>query len=70
MIYNPHQYMCMRCTKLRENCDHLKFEKMKVVGEYIGVSKLVKCTEYVKRELTSAQNMIICTQNEETERPG
>lgn len=49
MMHSPHQYQCTRCEKLRDNCDHLKFEDMKEVYTYPGVAIIVKCTEYMRR---------------------
>jgi len=49
MKFLPHQLMCEKCQYLKRNCDHLKFDQMKPVGEYSGVSILVKCTDYKKR---------------------
>lgn len=50
MMHNPHQYECTRCTMNGKNCDHLPFEKMENVGIYAGVSIIVRCAEYKKKE--------------------
>ena len=50
MKHHPDVRFCMRCDKLKENCESLPFESMPKFGSYAGVAILVKCTEFVKRE--------------------
>jgi len=50
VMFNPHQLMCQKCERLRQNCDMLPFEDMKQIKIYAGVSVIVKCDRFKKRD--------------------
>lgn len=45
----PRGEMCMSCTKLRDNCSHLPFNEMKVIGRDPEGFE-VKCTSFDRKE--------------------
>lgn len=55
MKHLPNQYLCTRCERSKVRCD-FDFSTMKVVGEYAGVSYLVKCNKFKKRLNDNAIN--------------
>jgi hypothetical protein len=47
--YRPNSGMCTNCTKLKEDCSHLDFEKMEVISEdyyFIKTVINVRCREF------------------------
>jgi len=48
MTHHPRQLECEKCVKSKQVCN-LDFSKMKVAGEYAGVSIIVLCDKYLER---------------------
>jgi hypothetical protein len=51
VTYAPKGSMCTNCINLYRKCNHLKFDKMRVIETHKadGV-KVVKCTDFTKKD--------------------
>ena len=46
--YQPKGGMCATCIWVNENCSHMEFETMPVIGTTTGGQVIVRCTAYLR----------------------